>query len=411
MWARMGSNTDSPAHERSTVHSQVFTHTWGLRVHSDSRHTLAPTQTQPCVHHRTDTLSPQDVRTHTRSSPSAHGPQPRPAHADPDAHRPTPARTWLCWTQPRTRPPPAAPRTHRGRRRRPAPSSPRSPGAHSGAGTGHRTPLTATGTAQQVTRTDPGSGEGPPPRCRRTEPGAAGRDAAPARGDGGESNFGTGPGVSGSSRGHRGAVLPGALTAFRQRWVRNGRGAESGVGAAGATHQWARAGAGGGQAEHRACAVGESGERRLRSAAGDGEGRDAPGEGWARLGETALLAAGQRGAAAGLLGRRTSGRPAVLGPASCCLCPVRGTHRVSALQVLLVRDTGTATRNTGTRFPNGAVEQHSGALPDCGSHKGAGKPLPGRERFPEGTVSADPPSYSCCRVLHENAALSQHSPT
>lgn len=170
-------------------------------------------------------------------------------------------------------------------------------------------------------------------------------------------------------------------------------------------------GRGGGQAEHRACAVGKSGERRLRSAAGDGEGRDAPGEGWARLGETALLAAGQRGAAAGLLGRRTSGRPAVLGPASCCLCPVRGTHRVSALQVLLVRDTGTATRNTGTRFPNGAVEQHSGALPGCGSHKGAGKPLPGRERFPEGTVSADPPSYSCCRVLHENAALSQHSPT
>lgn len=106
MWARMGSNTDSPACERRAVHSQVFTHTWGLRVHSDSRHTLAPTQTQPCVHHRTDTLSPQDVRTHTRSSPSAHGPQPRPAHADPDAHRPTPARTWLCWTQPRTRPPP-----------------------------------------------------------------------------------------------------------------------------------------------------------------------------------------------------------------------------------------------------------------------------------------------------------------
>lgn len=42
----------------------------------------------------------------------------------------------------------------------------------------------------------------------------------------------------------------------------------------------------------------------------------------------------------------------------------------------------------------------------------AGEPLPsrGRKRLPEGRASADPPSQSCCRVLHENAALSQHSP-
>lgn len=127
----------------------------------------------------------------------------------------------------------------------------------------------------------------------------------------------------------------------------------------------------GGQAEHRACDVGESGERRLRSAAGDGAGGDAPGEGWVRREGTALRGAGRQGAmmgvrserVPGIPGHRTADIPAVLGPVSFRLCPAHGSQRIPALQALLLRD----TQPPGTWFPNGAAEQHEGALPGCES--------------------------------------------